>query len=157
MDTRSDARILPVAIMTAIEMTILRFSSTQNDRRISTTVVSFPLPTSSSRSTVRPTELLPATFASVSSSVERSFYFLLSEFIFIHHFLENQSLHQEIRLSLNVECVKELSFSQLAVFLLFYQFTPLKNNGFRCTIIMDYFIMVYPTYDDVISIIQTLI
>jgi hypothetical protein len=111
MNTRSDARILPVAIMTAIEMTILRFSSTQNDRRISTAVVSFPLPTSSSRSTVRPTESLPATFAPASSSVERSFYFLLSEFIFIHHFLEYQFLHQEIKHSLNVECVNELFFA----------------------------------------------
>jgi len=91
MASRSDAFILVITIMATIEMTILGSSDTQNDRRISTPMVGFPLPTSSSRSTIQPTELLPTAFASAFSVVERLFYFLVGEFVIIAHFLDSYS------------------------------------------------------------------
>jgi hypothetical protein len=85
VDPWRDASVPEVAVVAAIQVTVLRFPRTEDDRRDATTVMSFPLPPSTRRSAAWPTELLAAALTLPTDSLKGGFYLVVGELVGVFH------------------------------------------------------------------------
>lgn len=78
-------RVPEITIVPAIEVTVLRFAGTENDRRFAAAMVGLPLAAAGIGPAPVPNQLFATTFAGVSRSLECPLYLVLCKLIVISH------------------------------------------------------------------------